>query len=147
MQSLLQVSDDLQCLSCVHGCTWSLLLAVTQQAGAKQPTQHTQQDLNYDAQQAQQRTCSQVASLGGVLRKPRPVGIGHMCRAISTLTGGKCQIVGSSDKQLKCECQAKAHRVNACSWEHCKAAVCGGGCLQSQLMTQQAFEPKFDTHE
>ncbi|KAA6422841.1 MAG: cell division control 6 protein [Trebouxia sp. A1-2] len=70
---------------------------VTQQAGAKQPTQHTQQDLNYDAQQAQQRTCSQVASLGGVLRKPRPVGIGHMCRAISTLTGG----VGSSSMMVQ----------------------------------------------
>lgn len=25
---------------------------------------------------------------GGLLIKPKPVGIGHMCRAISTLTGG-----------------------------------------------------------
>ena len=67
----------------------SLLPAVTQQAGAEQPGQHAQQNSNTHAQQAQQGTSSQVASLGGVLRKPRPVGIGHMCRAISTLTGGK----------------------------------------------------------
>jgi len=72
------------------------LLAVAQQAGAEQPAQHAQQNLNSHAQQAQQGTSSQVTSLGGVLRKPRPVGIGHMCRAISTLTGGKQQIVGST---------------------------------------------------
>ena len=65
-----------------------MLLAVTQEAGDEQPAQHAQQDSNSHAQQAQQGTSSQVTSLGGVLQKPRPVGIEHMCRAISTLTGG-----------------------------------------------------------
>ncbi|DBA84848.1 hypothetical protein WJX77_006429 [Trebouxia sp. C0004] len=70
---------------------------VAQQAGAEQPAQHAQQNSRSHAQQAQQGTSSQVTSLGGVLRKPKPVGIGHMCRAISTLTGG----VGSSSMMVQ----------------------------------------------
>lgn len=50
---------------------------------AAQQAQQEEQDLKSEAQQAQQGLPA-----GGVLTKPKPVGIGHMCRAISALTGG-----------------------------------------------------------
>ena len=67
---------------------------VADTAGADQQEneQPAQQGLNSNAQQAQQGTgihTQQPLPLGGVLRKPKPVGIGHMCRTISTLTGGE----------------------------------------------------------
>ena len=83
------------------------MLADAQQAEAEQPAQHAQQDFNSNAQQAQQGTSSQVTSLGGVLRKPRPVGIGHMCRAISTLTGGNQQLVGLTPKSSSVNTEPK----------------------------------------
>ena len=67
---------------------------VADTAGADQQEneQPAQQGLNSNAQQAQQGTgihTQQPLPPGGVLRKPKPVGIGHMCRTISTLTGGE----------------------------------------------------------
>ncbi len=64
--------------------------AGTQQPGGEQPAQHAQQALTASQQAQQGLSCEaqQGAPPGGVLRKPKPVGIGHMCRAISTLTGG-----------------------------------------------------------
>ena len=67
--------------------------AVVQESEAAEAAQHAQQgpDPNQQGSNSQAQHAHhahQVLSPGGVLRKPRPVGIGHMCRAISTLTGG-----------------------------------------------------------
>lgn len=61
------------------------VLSESQQAqqGTDRLAQQPGPGLNLDAQQAQQGLPA-----GGLLIKPKPVGIGHMCRAISTLTGG-----------------------------------------------------------
>ena len=99
-QSVLQMaaaSGDMR--RALEGCTAALELkvqeAVAEQADlavnalvtgmqdAEPEGQQQGQDLNSAAQHAQQ-----AMPAGGVLTKPRPVGIGHMCRAISTLTGG-----------------------------------------------------------
>ena len=53
------------------------------QQGMDRLAQQPGTGLNSEAQQAQQELPA-----GGALTKPKPVGIGHMCRAISTLTGG-----------------------------------------------------------
>lgn len=57
--------------------------AVPDEPKQAQQAQQEGQDLNLEAQQAQQGLPA-----GGVLTKPKPVGIGHMCRAIGALTGG-----------------------------------------------------------
>lgn len=92
--------------------------AVVQQPEVAEAAQHAeqaadppQQGSNSQAQHAQQEPSTHgdhTVSPGGVLRKPKPVGIGHMCRAISTLTGGElCQLCFVHDCiQVKCCCYA-----------------------------------------
>lgn len=79
--------------------TEAVMPAVVQQPEVAEAAQHAQQGAespqhgsNSQAQHAQQEPSTHgdhMVSPGGVLRKPKPVGIGHMCRAISTLTGGE----------------------------------------------------------
>ena len=56
--------------------------AQAQAADQPQQAQHAQQ------MQQSQMGGQQGGAVGGVLRKPKLVGIGHMCRAINDLTGG-----------------------------------------------------------
>ena len=84
-----------------------------QQAQAADLNQSSQQGpLSQQASQAQQaqqglqQGVQQKGPVGGVLRKPRLVGIGHMCRAVNDLTGGR-PLQTAHVKLLCCEWQSQ----------------------------------------
>lgn len=90
----------------------------SQQVQRSQQPQHGQ---SQQAQQAQQEGSPtglpQGSKVGGVLRKPKLVGIGHMCRAVNDLTGGKLATVTGQNAEsiahmgLSCSSRKKTHNV------------------------------------
>lgn len=123
------LSGDLQ--PAQDGANASDMLGEAQQAQHAQASSSVAQQaghaLTSEAQQAQQGMPA-----GGVLRKPKPVGIGHMCRAISTLTGGIAFIM-SRCCNIPTDIEVRGAWVSTCnslqiSSAYCICTHCKGCC-------------------